>query len=314
MARDKLAEIAARRARGQQGWWRGKGELNELESQWRGGAGPLQIPPQFVAIRLVTILEVFTRDRVAELVDTGEPYTSRGAELVKGSLKIDYAMAQALVGKQVTFGELVSHGIPVNDVGDIERAFTTLLGSDLFQNLDGLIDRWSITAGENPAQLLLPDPNWVREQLGRLFAARHIIVHELPDDRSIGLESIADFARAAVQFVEAADQYFDRLIHGDYPTTQLGLNFAAADRADAAETELQDILAQLDPDGSDQRLIAAQAAWEDYRLKQANYRAGPYRDDGASLAPMLHSDEMEKITRARIENLLWFLNREEGDM
>jgi hypothetical protein len=110
MARDKLAEIAARRARGQRGgWWRGKSELDTLGSQWQGGSGSLRIPPQFVAIRLVTILEVFARDWVAELVDAGDPYTGRGAELVTGSLRIDYAMAQALVGKQVTFGELVSH-------------------------------------------------------------------------------------------------------------------------------------------------------------------------------------------------------------
>jgi len=63
MARDKLAEIAARRARGGRGgWWRGKSELDTLVSQWYGGSGLGHIPAQFVAIRLVTILEVFTRD------------------------------------------------------------------------------------------------------------------------------------------------------------------------------------------------------------------------------------------------------------
>src|SRR3546814_11388003 len=98
MARDKLEEIAAKRLRGQKGaGWRGRSELNALESEWRRGDGPLKLPAQFIAIRLVTILEVFTRDWVTELVDAGDPYTGRAAELVKGSLKIDYAMAQAPV-------------------------------------------------------------------------------------------------------------------------------------------------------------------------------------------------------------------------
>src|SRR3546814_4806957 len=83
-------------------------------------------------------LPIFTRDWVTELVDAGDPYTGRAAELVKGSLKIDYAMAQALVGKQVSFGELVSHEIPVNDIGDIERAFSVLIDDQLFSCLEGV--------------------------------------------------------------------------------------------------------------------------------------------------------------------------------
>lgn len=313
MARDRIAEIAARRARsGRAGWWRGKSELDALASQWQSGSGSSEIPAQFVAIRLVTVLEVFTRDWVAELIDAGEPYTARGGELVKGSLKIDYAMAQALVGKQVTFGELVSHEISVNDIGDIDRALSTLLGGPLFVRLAGVTDRWTMSDGESSGPPILRDPEWARSQIGRLFAARHIIVHELPDDRDLGLEDIADFARATVGFVEAGDQYLDRLIHGDYPVTQQGMTAAAAEKADEADVELRDILAQLDPDGSDEKLSAAQAAWEEYRWKQAEYRSAPYQ--GGSIAGMLFADELETITRARIERLRWYRDRQEGDM
>ena len=313
MARDKLTEIAERRARsGRGGWWRGKSELDTLVSQWRSELELSRIPPQFVAIRLVTILEVFTRDWVAELVDTGDPYTSRGADLVKGSLKIDYAMAQALVGKQVTFGELVSHEIPINDIGDIDRAFSTLLDDSLFARLEGTVDCWAINDGEAPAAPILADPAWARAQIVSLFTTRHIVVHELPDDREIELELIADFIRATAAFVEATDQYFDRLLHGDYPVTQLGMNAAAADKAAFADAELRHIVAQLDPDGVNDPLIEAQTAWEEYRLRQADYRASHFR--GGSIAPMLFSNEFATITRERVTRLRWFLEREEGDM
>src|SRR3546814_4177179 len=109
-------------------------------------------------------LPIFTRDWVTELVDAGDPYTGRAAELVKGSLKIDYAMAQALVGKQVSFGELVSHEIPVNDIGDIERAFSVLIDDQLFSCLEGVTDRWAITEDGRPAPLIFPNPQW---EIGR---------------------------------------------------------------------------------------------------------------------------------------------------
>src|SRR3546814_14747354 len=99
-------------------------------------------------------LEVFTRDWVTELVDAGDPYTGRAAELVTGSLKIDYAMAQALVGKQVSFGELVSHEIPVNEIEDIARALQVLIDDQIFSSIEGVTDRWTITEVGRPAPLI----------------------------------------------------------------------------------------------------------------------------------------------------------------
>lgn len=315
MARDKLEEIAAKRLRGQKGaGWRGRSELNALESEWRRGDGPLKLPAQFIAIRLVTILEVFTRDWVTELVDAGDPYTSRAAELVKGSLKIDYAMAQALVGKQVSFGELVSHEIPVNDIGDIERAFSALIDDQLFTCLEGVSDRWAITEEGKPAPLIFPNPQWARQQLGRLFAARHVIVHELPDDRSDEVADIADFVSATCQFVEAVDQYCDKLLHGDRPLTQLEMNFAAAEKAEKAEAELQEVLSKLEAEGANPTLAASQRAWTDYRRHQAEFRSRINDPMPGSIAPMIYHDEMERISRARIAELDWYLTREEGDL
>jgi len=315
MARNKLAEIAAKRARGQgRGWWRGGSELNTLESEWRRGAGPLKLPDQFVAIRLVTILEVFTRDWVAELVDAGDPYTSRAADLVNKSLRIDYPMAQALVGKQVSFGELVSHEIAVNGVGDIDNAFSTLLGTGLFASLKAVTDPWAIIEDDKPPPPLLPDPDWARRQIAQLFMKRHIVVHELPVDQSDELGAIADYVQATCQFVAAADRHFDWLLRGDRPVTQAGMNAFAAEQADKADAELQDVLKTLDPRGTDAALAVSQRAWMAYRRRQAEYRSRIKSSAPGSMAPMIYADEFEKITRARIAELDWYVAREEGDL
>lgn len=316
MARDRLAEIAAVRARGQgRGWSRGLTEIEVLESEWQGGTGPLRIAPQFIAIRLVTILEVFTRDWLAMIIDAGEPYISRAAELVRGALKIDFALAQALVGKQVTFGELVSHEVSVNGIGDISDAFSKLLDEPLFTHLEKVVDRWAIKINEKPPAPILSDPQWACSQLAKLFETRHVLVHELPDDRSFGIDNaIVDYVRAASEFVNAADQAFSTLLHGDYPLTQVDINADAHEKATQADDELRAVLAKLDPLGANELLVSGQATWQEYRRLHAEYRSGITEVGHGSMAPMLYSSEIEAITRARIEQLEWYLNREEGDM
>lgn len=313
MARDKLKEIASIRMRGKGlGYSRGISEITALVDGWHGDA--FRMPWQFIVIRLVTILEVFTRDWAAQIIDAGEPYTSRGAELVKGTLKIDFALAQALVGKQISFGELVSHELPVNNVGDIDRAFSKLINAPLFDYLADVVDRWATEIkGKDPVSLL-PDPHQTRAVIAQLFEQRHIFVHELPEDENVEAAALDRYIRAASQFVNAADQAFSTLLHGDYPLTQTAMNAAAAEGARKAERELVDLLNRLDPNKDLPDLQASQNAWENFRDRQAEFRSGINQPGHGSIAPMLYSSEIETLTRARVEQLEWYLNREEGDL
>ncbi|MFL5284140.1 MAG: hypothetical protein ACJ8AW_24890 [Rhodopila sp.] len=70
----------------------------------------------------------------------------------------------------------------------------------------------------------MSDPHWTRSKLARLFEDRHIIVHELPDDRSFAMDVVADYFRATSAFLDAAGQAFSTLLHGDYPLTQTDMN------------------------------------------------------------------------------------------
>lgn len=313
MARDKLAEITGIRMRGKGlGYSRGMSEIVALVDGWHGDA--FRMSPQFIVIRLVTILEVFTRDWAARIIDAGEPYTSRGADLAKGTLKIDFALAQALVGKQISFGELVSHETQFNSVGDIDRTFSKLIETSLFAYLTGVVDRWAIEIQGRLPEPLMPNPNECRAILARLFEQRHIFVHELPADQSVEGAILDGYISAASQFVHAADQAFNTLLYGDYPLTQTAMNAAAAKDADEADNELAEVLEQLDPNKEQADLQASQTAWENFRDRHAEFRSGITRPGHGSIAPMLYSGEIETLTRARIDQLKWYLNREEGDI
>jgi uncharacterized protein YecT (DUF1311 family) len=313
MARDKLAEIAGVRMRGKGlGHSRGMSEITALVDGWNGGA--FRAPPQFIVIRLVTILEVFTREWAARIIDAGDPYATRGADLVKGTLKIDFALARALVGKEVSFGELVSHELPVNGVGDIDRVFSRLMDTPLFNHLQSVVDRWAVRIEGKPSTPIMPNPDKVRTDLAGLFEQRHIFVHELPEQQDVEARTLDAYILATSQFVNAADEAFNALLYGDYPISQIEMNAAAAADAAKVNDELVAILAALDPDGKDEDLRASQAAWEAYRDRQAEYRSGINRPGHGSIAPLLYSSEAEKLTRERIELLKWYRDREEGDM
>src|SRR3546814_1595249 len=111
----------------------------------------------------------------------------------------------------------------------------------------------------------------------------------------------------------SVDQYCDKLLHGDRPVTQLEMNFAAAEKAEKAEAELQEVLAKLEAEGANPTLAASQRAWTEYRRHQAEYRSRINDPMPGRIAPMIYHDEMEKISRARIAELDWYLTSEEGD-
>ncbi len=311
MARDRLAEIAAVRERGKSGAWRGKHVIDEIHGR---GVDGVTYPAAFVVIRLVTALEVFTRDWVKELVDAGEPYTGRAADMLKGTLKIDFAVAQSLVGKQVTFGDLVAHDIPLNSVADLDRIFTHLLDASVFERLNDVVDRWEVEIRKKPAIPIVADVRETRRRLHDLFELRHIHVHELPDEAHIEPERIAGLVEAAMNFCDALDQVLSTELHGNFPLTQLEMNDRAGDSARKAEEELELVIARLDPKNSHLTFKASQDAWEKYRDRQAEFRSNINSPGRGSIAPLIYASEVEKITRARTKELLWYLEREEGDM
>jgi uncharacterized protein YecT (DUF1311 family) len=92
------------------------------------------------------------------------------------------------------------------------------------------------------------------------------------------------------------------------------MNALAAEKADEAEAELQEVLAKLDPDRSNMALAAGQEAWTEYRRRHAEFRSRINEPTPGSIAPLLYASEMEKVTRARIAELEWYLTREKGDL
>lgn len=287
--------------------------LRALVHDWERAACRSNVPRPYIIIQLVTILEVFTREWVAQIIDAGGCYTSRAADLVKGALKIDFVMAQALVGKQVTFGELISHDISVNGIADIDAIFSRLLDKPIFSHLGTRVDVWPYDT-DSSERLIMPDPVSTKAELAQLFETRHILVHELPLAHDLPEETVSKYLQAAYGFVRAANDAFLALMYGESVMVQNAAQVEASLKAEAASDELINLLAKVDPDHEDERLQAVQAAWERYSRLQAGYRSGVDLPDRGSLSPIIYATEMERLTRKRIEEVEWFINKRDGDL
>src|SRR6516165_7732122 len=85
-----------------------KTEIDRLDDAWKGSLKDQPVAAELVPARIVTVLEVFFRDWVEQLVDHGPPYLERAATL-RLDLKFDFALASNLRGGTITLGQLVAH-------------------------------------------------------------------------------------------------------------------------------------------------------------------------------------------------------------
>lgn len=298
MARDRIAEIAAVRSRKGDSIARYCAELAVRECLMKLGERSFT-HPEFVPVKLVTSLEVFVRECVAELIDSGAPFTDRARGLIK-DLKFDFDLTQALLGKRVTFGELVSHAVSVNNISDIDAIFSKLTEHDLISLLTDVQDRWAVEVEGKNAKPIVDDVASCKAHIGKLFEVRHVIVHEMPSSAPFEYNDLKMYAGATADFMLAVDQVIATLLRGDYPQTQHEMIEAAFASATEAAGELDALLEELGLSDEDGGFGRNQEAWETYRESEATFLSGRDQPHSGSIAPLLYWSAWESLTRARI--------------
>lgn len=306
MVRDRIAEIGEIRSRKGKYGSKYRAEQTITSCHRKVFDGDPATDLEYIPIRLVTALEVFIRECVADLVDSGEPYISRIKSLVK-ILRFDFELTKSLIDKKVSFGELISHVISVNSISDIDSIVSELTDSTLTNFLDGVTERWNVEVLGEPPVPIIPDVNAVKATLQRLFEVRHVLVHELPEQPPFQDAEARDFAAASLDFTRAMREKVDMLIFGRYALTQLEMNEEAKVSAETTDKILSSRLQMIDPKGKDSRFQAAQQGWEAFRGNEATFvsRMDMNRVERGSIAPLIYWSSWEKLTRDRID---WISN------
>jgi len=287
-------------------------DLQRLDELWEAKKADAPEFADFMPMRLVTIIEVFTREAIRELVDTGSPYLERAETLAKGA-KFDFALLAGLDGRKVSVGDLIAHTVSINDPGRIV-AYLTALIPDFVQRLKASHPRWSEEEADWPLPCIITDYDQMMSYLSRLFTVRHIVTHELPTDPAFHHLEIEGFFRAARQFIEATDWVIVEVLRGAVPRTQTEMNAQAGASLARLEEEMDDLISKIKERGDVdlEALERTQEAWKVYATKEADLHGALV--EGGSMYSMVWASAKEEETRHRIETLRWWAEREDGDM
>ncbi len=133
MTRNRIAELLSIREReGKHKRTPSSFDVNALKRVWEKQLKEIAPADELIPIKTVTLIEVFLRNWIEELIDHGAPYVERASKL-KVDLKYDFAIASSLQGGSVSLGQLIAHSIPLNRIEVVASVFGTLLDGDFFQ-------------------------------------------------------------------------------------------------------------------------------------------------------------------------------------
>jgi uncharacterized protein YecT (DUF1311 family) len=299
--------------------------FQQLRDHWlkhRQDAGCL---PDFYIIRLVTLLEVFTRRNIQELIDHDKQFTERAIELCK-TLKFDFALVRDLQGRMITLGDVISHQVPLNSFGQILNYFDALLGKSVRPLLERTENRWETEVTKQASGPIITNFQALASALNRMFEVRHILCHEIPSAIVYETADIDEFFNQAIQFVESLHWLLTFEKHGLVPLTQTDMNIAAGETFHNAESEMANLVGEIQSRvkdimhrdirrDTDEDTVTwrecfdnAQKSWLVYRDLHCDFET--YLNQGGTIRPLLWASEAERLTKLRIDDLKTWLKRD----
>jgi uncharacterized protein YecT (DUF1311 family) len=324
--RDRTGEILEVKERNPLANRFGSYSLKDLETQWNRAGKNEGCTPDFYIIRAVTLLEVFTRGNIAELIDHGTNYANRAIDLSK-NLKMDFALVQGIQGRAITLGDIVAQNVSVSSFGQMLGHFEILLAKESLRTvLASAVDRWATEIEKKPSEPIIGNFDVLARDLTRLFEIRHILCHETPRKPVYVVSEIDVFLNEAIQFTRALEEVLTFERFGLVPLTQTDMNIAAGESFKKKEIELHDLLSEVRakvkqmngapvpsnaaiPDDSYLRSLEdAQEKWLAYRNAECEFET--YLNRGGTIRPTLWAGDASRLTESRISELRSWLERE----
>jgi len=208
-------------------------------------------------MRLVTIIEVIVRESIRELVDQGSPFLTR-AKGILGSTKFDFLFAQNLHGQKLSVGDIVAHSVSVNRIDSIISIFETL-APNFVGDLKKSHPRWTEDVQSWPLPPIIRDYSAMMDTLTIMFAARHILTHEIPHEKPYDINSIDSFLINTQEFIAATDWLMVANLHGSVPRTQAEMNFVASDQLGHSMERMEAVLKRLNASANINRKLLEKA-------------------------------------------------------
>ncbi|MGH7172248.1 MAG: hypothetical protein ACRELG_18385 [Gemmataceae bacterium] len=175
--------------------------LVTLRDEWESQkCGDGSHKPDIFPVKLVALLEAFTREQVAMCVEHGQPYVSLCAKLLKDRPFDLVDVWRLRTERDLSFGSYAAYHVQVSSVEQMVGVLDHMLNGGFKKRLGSL-------AGRAPHM----------NALSRLFSVRHALCHEALDKRPYGLHENVAFFEAVGWFTKQAfTAVLDALDPGPY--------------------------------------------------------------------------------------------------
>lgn len=263
---------------------------------------------KYFPIGLIACFEGYTRTVIKQLIDFGNPFFENIFKLK--SIQLDFEIIKAIHQKTITFGDFISHLLPINNLSDINSHLSILTGKDFLQELKNVYDRFEVEVLNKEKVPILKDANAVYEGVTKTFELRHIFAHEIADEYSINPETIQICFSSIKTFIKATSEFTVELMYPNAPLTQMEMNIVSANDYDNSLKELQilenELESLLDEEGLNKFKVSKEL-WDKLKNNDAELEAD-LGGKGGTIWPTLYNSAAESIVRKRIEHIKETIN------
>lgn len=256
--RNLIVEIREKNARASGRYLHGNLELYELEGSFRRLKEADATLRSLHVMGLASCIEVAVREAIKRLVNAGDPYLQQ-AELFK-DIRFDFALTQALSAGLITFGDLVSHSLPVSQLTQIAYHFQILFGVE--QNKGGfkallegvreyaepseeeLFGEAEPGRTQQTAPLLLKDVDSLLHDVAMTFEIRHLVAHEA-NFAAVFHDDLARLMQNCRQFLDALYELVEQALNPGASRSGYGGSLQAMANAGGIATQADDVTLRI---------------------------------------------------------------------
>lgn len=262
---------------------------------------------KYFPIALVASGEFFFRSITQLLIDKGEPYSKNAGKFNQTqNIKFDFEIVNAIHGRLVSIGEIISHMLSFNNLNDINSNLSIILGKDLICELKGFDKKTKIIEDYNQAvESFQINHNVILTDLKRLYELRHIFCHEFGSSEITNVDEIYKVFCNSIIFFVVSEWYLQNELYPNSPETSAEMIQKANELFEISNNDLNEVIKNIKENSEQNEKIKFEnfmKKWEQYRDDYSDYQSSLY--EFGTMQPLIYITEKSEITDDLKRNLL----------
>jgi len=165
--------------------------------------------PKYFPIGFVACIEGYFRLAIMDLINHGKPFSDNAKKFKDYKFTVEHIIA--LQEKKVSYGELISHLLPLNGLDEIESTMSLIMGKSFLKELiNTKTGNDEIFSGKSLEEV--GKSNKLISDINKLYELRHIFAHELAPSIIINTPEISSCSQAATVFMFLSETLISNIL------------------------------------------------------------------------------------------------------